>query len=722
MKTVDNNLIVLQIDEIFNDDKYIIPIYQRNYDWGKNEISQLIFDINDKIKENEDYYIGTLIVNDKGSKNYEVIDGQQRLTTIFLMLSYFKHHHNMNEHFKNNLEFESRPKSTKMLLKVFEKDEAFDNKDSSIITGYNIIKDRFNKGITQNGNKIDKSIFYKYLVENVKLLRVVVPEGTDLNHYFEIMNTRGEQLEAHEIIKAKMLSIIKQSNSSNAKAERKLFNIIWEASSDMESYVQYGFTDTKLREYIFGDKWNSFEYENFNEILEKQFHKDDKMGDNTNSKSNSIRNYILAEETHKNQSIGSKVNKDSEDYNSFNYIINNNELKIDINKKEMIDKESVRFTPVINFPNFLLHVLRVMVGSCVQEDCENQDCYCKFFININEEGDIIPLDDKRLIATFSKVLNQNAKIDFKYKFVKDFGYHLLKLRFLLDKYVIKREYTSERDEWSLKRLKTYENKRKTQNYVATYSQNDEDVYGTDENINILMLLSLFHVSNPSQNYKHWLTGVLNYLNSNFENNVVTPKSYIEYLEFFAERFLRERYLTTNPTAYDDIIFNQAEFIDINDELLNKGTGVENFIFNYLDYKLWKDGTIELKNKKKFRFSFKSSVEHFFPQTPPDNVKLQEINNLDNFGNLCLMSQDMNSRFTNNLPESKVTNFKNDSKNNNLFSLKQRIMFNMDKWVTTSDNHKIWRDAEIIKHGSEMKKILLESKDIDCNTQEVTTNE
>jgi len=718
-KNENENLVELNVGSIFKDDKYIIPIYQRNYDWGKNEISQLIFDINDKIKENEDYYIGTLIVNDKGAKNFEVIDGQQRLTTIFLMMSYFKHLNNMNEinlNFNNHLEFESRPKSTKMLSKVFEKEDDFNNKDSSIISGYNVIKKRFNKGLTQNGNEINKHIFYKYFVERVKLLKVVVPEGTDLNHYFEIMNTRGEQLEAHEIIKAKMLSII-ENKSSNEEAERKLFNIIWEASSNMERYVQYGISDTKLRECIFGENWNSFEYENFEGILSKESSQLDDKKKNNETKSISIGKYLLDD----NKLEGNKLS-----------ILQIVELQDDlkpsdfkINDNYKLEKDSIRFTPVINFPNFLLQVLRVIVGNCKTNDCVDENCYCnKFIEDTNEENeilkDLIPLDDKRLIVTFLNILSEDS---YNYRFAKEFAYNLLKFRFFLDKFVIKREYTSDIDDWSLKRLKTYNNNhKKTQNYVATYSLNEEDVVGTDENTTILMLLSMFHVSNPSQNYKHWLTGVLNYLNSNFNNDGqgINSSEYINFLECLAERFLQERYLTDNPIGYDDLIFNHTGYVDINDDLLNKGIGVENFIFNYLDYKLWKDKTINLDNKEKFQFSFKSSVEHFYPQNPPKtDISLEKKNdkfvNIDNFGNLCLMSQDMNSRFTNNLPESKVANFKNDSKNNNLFSLKQRIMFKMENWESKSGNEKIWRDAEIIKHGCEMKKILLNLKDNKCES-------
>ena len=67
-------------------DEYIVPLYQRAYAWEEKEIVQMLHDILD-MKEQPDakYYLGTLIVSHREGK-YEVIDGQQRLTTLFLLL------------------------------------------------------------------------------------------------------------------------------------------------------------------------------------------------------------------------------------------------------------------------------------------------------------------------------------------------------------------------------------------------------------------------------------------------------------------------------------------------------------------------------------------------------------------------------------------------------------------------------------------------------------
>ena len=77
--------------------EYVIPMYQRNYTWEEGEITQLIQDVIDYLpKEGQDarnYYIGSLVVYERPDTKipvFEIIDGQQRLTTLSLLTSYLK--------------------------------------------------------------------------------------------------------------------------------------------------------------------------------------------------------------------------------------------------------------------------------------------------------------------------------------------------------------------------------------------------------------------------------------------------------------------------------------------------------------------------------------------------------------------------------------------------------------------------------------------------------
>ena len=71
-----------------NDDRYIVPSFQRPYRWTKNEVKQLFDDITQAFSSNEDYFVGNIVIargNDDRSKP-QIIDGQQRILTLWMYL------------------------------------------------------------------------------------------------------------------------------------------------------------------------------------------------------------------------------------------------------------------------------------------------------------------------------------------------------------------------------------------------------------------------------------------------------------------------------------------------------------------------------------------------------------------------------------------------------------------------------------------------------------
>lgn len=82
------------VDEAFRECFYVIPDYQREYVWTDKEVQQLLEDINEQIDggANREYFIGMVLVSPTDQKNhFEIIDGQQRLTTFFLLLCALRH-------------------------------------------------------------------------------------------------------------------------------------------------------------------------------------------------------------------------------------------------------------------------------------------------------------------------------------------------------------------------------------------------------------------------------------------------------------------------------------------------------------------------------------------------------------------------------------------------------------------------------------------------------
>ena len=231
-------------NNIFDTDiEYTIPLYQRAYAWEDKQLVQLIEDIQD-VAENAHYYIGSLIVS-KQSGKYEVVDGQQRLTSLYLLLNC------LGIRVKPTLTFACREKSNYTLRNIEElllenrSKLDMDRVESGIQRGVKILSHELGKA------DFDKESFIKKLAK-VIVYRIEVPENTDLNRYFEIMNTRGEQLEQHDILKATLMSYLSD------ESEKRLFAKIWDACSDMTGYVQMHFVskNNAVREAIFSGEWN----------------------------------------------------------------------------------------------------------------------------------------------------------------------------------------------------------------------------------------------------------------------------------------------------------------------------------------------------------------------------------------------------------------------------------------------------------------------------------
>lgn len=79
------------VDQILSNSAILhIPSYQRPFDWGKEELSEMLADIKSSLKNEETLFLGNFIfqeeMNQNSTKSIKVVDGQQRITTISLIL------------------------------------------------------------------------------------------------------------------------------------------------------------------------------------------------------------------------------------------------------------------------------------------------------------------------------------------------------------------------------------------------------------------------------------------------------------------------------------------------------------------------------------------------------------------------------------------------------------------------------------------------------------
>ena len=632
---------------------YVIPLYQRAYAWEDEEIVQLIDDINDSTG---DYYIGSLVVAKVKSKveTYEVVDGQQRLTTLYLLLHYLKSQVGAVE---KTLSFDCRPNSNYTLTNIEallpdEKPLADDEDqiEQSIRNGLKVIHQKFvpEAGRSKRvkvGDAIDVDAFVE-LLKRVILYRIEVPEHTDLNRYFEIMNTRGEQLEQHDILKAQLMGYLPTS-------EQEFFSRVWSACSDMTGYVQMHFAKAE-REEIFGEKWDKMP--------------SDKWTDFTacwNTEQQTDREGV---------SVKDIIDPD---------------FRVEVADGQLEDGQTIRFESIIGFPHFLLHVLRtflkVLRSLEVEEETEK----------VKELGSL--LDDKRLLNDFNEVISdgrmEGKRIkDNKRKFARRFILFLLRSRFLFDKFIIKRKYEEDGQDggWSLKELRTSGSKKNKQpSYVNTRlcSPNEGEETYAPRNKECLMIQSALRVSYTSPKVVHWITELLVWL---FDKESELPKLADKAERIAAEAVAKGFFKKSleKMRSYDLQEYKSEDYAF--------GVRTPHIVFNYLDYLLWKE------NKEKYEdfvFEFRNSVEHWYPQHPSEGT-FEAWDERDCFGNLCIISRSVNSKFSNLSPESKMKSYKKMVQKG---SLKLRIMGDIIESCSSKD----WKQSECAKHEEDMISILIQ---------------
>ncbi len=654
---------------------YVIPLYQRAYAWEDEEIVQLIDDINDSTG---DYYIGSLVVAKvKGEEEvYEVVDGQQRLTTLYLLLHYLVSRGSLRRKVGKKLSFDCRPNYTLEHIEALLLDEKRladdeDRLEQSIMNGLKVIKQKFPKG-----NAIDDVVaaFIERL-KRVILYRIEVPEHTDLNRYFEIMNTRGEQLEQHDILKAQLMGYLPTS-------EQEFFSRVWSACSDMTGYVQMHFAKAECEE-IFGEKWDKMP--------------SDKWTDFTacwNTEQQTDREGV---------SVKDIIDPD---------------FRVEVADGLLEDGKTIRFESIIGFPHFLLHVLRVSLE--VEGETEI----------VKKLGSL--LDDKNLLSDFEKVISY-GKIEAKAieenraNFARRFILFLLRSRFLFDKFIIKREYAGNDQDggWSLKELSISgeENKKQKKQpyYVNTalgrYRESGEEEKSLERNKESLMIQSALRVSYTSPKVMHWITDLLKWLFNNYDTEGMPnlPEAAERIAAKAVQTFLKAgKYKSKFPhviTFYavqtflkageykfgvqtPDVVFNYLDYLLWKDYAL--GVQTPHIVFNYLDYLLWK---ADKEKYKDFVFEFRNSVEHWYPQNPSER-SFETWNKCDRFGNLCIISRSVNSKFSNLLPQSKMNTYKKMVQKG---SLKLRIMGDIIEGCSNEE----WKQRKCVEHEIEMISILIQ---------------
>lgn len=211
-----------------------IDYYQREYQWGRKQVQELTDDLHDQfletyneakpgkpLKDQSKYFLGPIVVSESGN-NRNLVDGQQRVTTLTLILIHLNHLQvdNPNKVSKvKNLIFDEEPDGEKFKLDIPDRNECmssllnhdtFDPEGKSesvknLVYRYNDIKEIF---ASYYMSEIFIPKFIWWIMRNVKLIEITAHDEGDAYTIFETMNDRGLSLTPTDMLRGYLLAKI----------------------------------------------------------------------------------------------------------------------------------------------------------------------------------------------------------------------------------------------------------------------------------------------------------------------------------------------------------------------------------------------------------------------------------------------------------------------------------------------------------------------------------
>ena len=194
------SLKILSVGDITGD--FFVPAYQRGYRWGEQEVRALLDDIRDS--NGATYYLQPVVVKGREDGSWELVDGQQRLTTLYLIFQYLKAKHLPSVAIDYSITYETREGSKDYLDRLSEADAGTNIDFFHMFRAYRCIEEwfaRFEHRTTHEATRL-----YGYLFEHVKVLWYEAPQEVDSTDLFTRLNVGRIPLTDAELVKALLLS------------------------------------------------------------------------------------------------------------------------------------------------------------------------------------------------------------------------------------------------------------------------------------------------------------------------------------------------------------------------------------------------------------------------------------------------------------------------------------------------------------------------------------
>ncbi|MEL4201951.1 DUF262 domain-containing HNH endonuclease family protein [Plesiomonas shigelloides] len=578
---------------------FVIPCYQRPYVWREEEVIKLFDDIRDAYLAKEPhYFIGSVLSALNGDKSeYELIDGQQRTTTLMLLSLAFKSvgietplAHVSIKGENPRLTFAIR-ESVRNLLgsyagldKITKPGEEDIRKDEYLVhleANLTILKQQVDKLAEQSD--FDIHGFADYIFNQVQWVNNIVPASMDLNRLFSSLNTGGIQLEPVDLLKAKLFKHI--------TTDKAVYSSIWQACEHTDNYFE-----RNLRQIFKNADWQTLQYTdlaNYQAELFPLF-----------SSSNIV------------QRVGKSIAEIASGSLDFDVEPEQSEIQSDD-----FDDETVYCRSIISFELLLIHTLRIF---CTQKSWD----------------DLAPrIRASNLMACFEGLLQHDERT------IKSFIELLWQVRYQFDTWVVKWVEHDDREDAQLR--------------LTSISKNKAYINRKAKELDLLAQLQAVRNFTGDRSAQYWLTAFLSRLVADPKANdedVVTLLESIDNKMSLTRETQKEASFKLASDISPQTIPWEDQAIYLKSSL---GTRFEHYWFQKLEYLLWKNGDKTNDDKlKRYRITSKNSVEHVHPQNEEYHHELEK-SSLNAFGNLVLLSPGENSSYSNQTVAKKKADF--DSK-------------------------------------------------------------
>ena len=233
--------------------KLEVPWHQRKYDWSKENVSELLIDLDEAFRENrESYFLGAVVLVEKSDRAWEINDGQQRIVTYSLICA------RLARMFANGVDPQREGIALRNLFDLYtDHTESMsqadrleprvsppqDNKVNYrlLLRGYNI---GTNGKLTTAWNEIDRHFlpvdvekakqFFDFVVRKLEVVCISVPKRVDPNSVFETLNARGKLLEDFDLIRNHIYSFF------NDDSEQQRRETVHEGLERLRGYFRDG--------------------------------------------------------------------------------------------------------------------------------------------------------------------------------------------------------------------------------------------------------------------------------------------------------------------------------------------------------------------------------------------------------------------------------------------------------------------------------------------------